>query len=412
MGNCRFKGNFFLLSCWKCGKYTLFLLKTKKQGMKIVYVYDAIARIGGVERILVDKMNYLAEVYGYEVYLITAAQGNHPFSFPLSDKVKHIDINARFHVQYQYKFPKRLWMKWKLDCDFKHRLQEQIGLIDPDIVIGTTYYKADVICRLKCRAKKVIESHCVKSHTGSKDGIKRNVFIQSIHDFLLKRQNRIIELKSDVIVSLTYKDCKKWNKDEEQKFVIPNFIKEIHTPASNCTIHRVISAGRLTYEKGVDRLIKSWQQVYEKHPEWKLDIYGEGPERINLMHLIQSLKLSKVITIHPFTKNIIQEYINSSIYVLPSNYEGFGLVLIEAMACGIPCISFDCPYGPSEIIREKEDGILVENNNINLLASAINYLIENSKIRQKLGENARKNARRFLSHEIMEQWKQLLKQIG
>lgn len=380
--------------------------------MKIVYVYDAIARIGGVERILVDKMNYLAEVYGYEIYFITAAQGMHPFSFPLSDKVKHVDIDARFHVQYQYKYPERLWIKWKLDRDFKHRLQKQIALIDPDIIIGTTYYKADVICRLKCRAKKIIESHCVKSYTGQNDGIKRNILMQAIHGCLLKRSNRTVEKKSDAIVSLTYQDCRKWNKDEKQKFVIPNSIKEIHAPASTCSIHRVISAGRLTYEKGFDRLIKSWQKVYEKHPEWKLDIYGEGAEKINLTHLIQSLGLSAVITIHPFTTNMIQEYINSSIYALPSNYEGFGLVLIEAMACGIPCVSFDCPYGPSEIIRDREDGILVENNNTELLASAINHLIENSRTRQKYGENARINVRRFLSREIMEQWNRLLKQIG
>lgn len=398
----------FLLEMWK--GYTIFA-ENKNREMKIVYVYDAIARIGGVERILVDKMNYLAEVYGYEIYLITAAQGLHPFSFPLSDKVKHVDIDARFHVQYQYKYPKRLWVKWKMDSDFKHRLQKQIELINPDVVIGTTYYKADVICRLKCRAKKIIESHCVKTYTGQHDGIKRNAMAQWLHTLLLNQYNRTIERRSDAIVTLTNKDLTKWKKDRKQLFVIPNSIKEIQANPSNCTVHRVISAGRLTYEKGFDRLIKSWQRIYEKHPDWKLDIYGEGPENENLTDLIQSYKLTEVITIHSFTTNIIQEYINSSIYALPSNYEGFGLVLIEAMACGIPCVSFDCPYGPSEIISNKEDGILVNNNDTEALASAINYLIENSSLRQKYGQNAKENAKRFLSRKIMEQWNQLLKQI-
>lgn len=155
--------------------------------MKIVYVYDAIARIGGVEKILADKMNYFADVCAYDIYLITAAQGNHPFSFPISARVKHIDLNARFHLQYQYKAPLRWWMKWRLDCDFERKIKKQIAQIDPDIIIATTYYKADVVCRLECRAKKIIESHCVKSHTGINDGIKRSKPIQLLYDFYSRR---------------------------------------------------------------------------------------------------------------------------------------------------------------------------------------------------------------------------------
>ena len=108
--------------------------------MKIVYVYDAIARIGGVEKILTDKMNYFADVCAYDVYLITAAQGEHPFSFPISARVKHVDLNVRFHLQYRHKAPLRWWMKWRMDCDFEKKIKKQIAQIDPDIIIATTYY--------------------------------------------------------------------------------------------------------------------------------------------------------------------------------------------------------------------------------------------------------------------------------
>ena len=120
--------------------------------MKIVYVYDAIARIGGVEKILTDKMNYFADVCAYDVYLITAAQGEHP----ISARVKHVDLNVRFHLQYRHKAPLRWWMKWRMDCNFEKKIKKQIAQIDPDIIIATTYYKADVVCRLECRAKKII----------------------------------------------------------------------------------------------------------------------------------------------------------------------------------------------------------------------------------------------------------------
>ena len=368
--------------------------------MKIVYVYDAIARIGGVERILVDKMNYLAEVYGYEIYLITAAQGLHPFSFPLSDKVKHVDIDARFHVQYKYKYPKRLWVKWKLDHDFKHRLQKQIELINPDIIIGTTYYKADVICRLKCRAKKIIESHCAKSYTGQNDGIKRNIFLQWMHTLQLAQYYRTVERRSDIIVALTKGDATEWKK-AKNVFVIPNMIPQIPEAKTSCEIHRVISAGRLIYQKGYDLLIESWKLVYSKHPDWKLDIFGNGPLCEELQKQISQNKLDNVVMIHPPTDHITEEFLHSSIYVMSSRFEGFGLVLIEAMACGLPCVSFNCPYGPETIITHKKNGILVPDGDIKQLSDTICHLMDHDDIRQNYSIEAEQSVKRFSPGHIM-----------
>lgn len=378
--------------------------------MKIVYVYDAIARVGGVERILVDKMNYLAEVYGYEVYLITAAQGKHPFSFPLSDKVKYIDIDARFHVQYQYQYPKRLWIKWKFDRRFKQNLEIQIQHIDPDIVIGTTYYKADVICNLKCKAKKVIESHCAKSYTGQNDGIVRNKIIQGFYNRQLRNYNQTIERKSDVIVTLTKGDAAEWNK-KENVFVIPNMIRKMPESKSSCKAHRVISVGRLIYQKGYDLLIEAWNIVYKKHPDWRLDIYGDGPLRDELQRQISRNKLNDVITIHSSTPHIFEEFIQSSIYIMSSRFEGFGLVLLEAMSSGLPCVSFDCPYGPSDIIKQGENGLLVTKDDVEQLTECINFLIDHDDKRKEYGCNALLSAKRFNSDIIMKQWNDLLKQL-
>ena len=117
--------------------------------------------------------------------------------------------------------------------------------------------------------------------------------------------------------------------------------------ASSCEVHRVIAIGRLTYQKGFDRLIDAWTIVNRRHPDWKLDIFGEGIRREALNKQIRNNGLEKSVTIHPFTKNIAQEYLNSSIFALSSNYEGFVLVLLEAMGCGLPCVAFDCPNGPA-----------------------------------------------------------------
>lgn len=388
--------------------------------MKIVYVYDAIARIGGVEKILADKMNYFADVCAYDIYLITAAQGNHPFSFPISAQVKHIDLNARFHLQYQYKAPLRWWMKWRLDCDFERKIKKQIAQIDPDIIIATTYYKADVVCRLECRAKKIIESHCVKSHTGINDGIKRSKPIQLLYDYLLKKSFLTIEEKSDAIVSLTEGDSKEWNADCKRKFVIPNSIPEIPPATSPRTAQRAISAGRLTKEKAFHRMIAAWMKVYRIHPEWQLDIYGEGEEKKVLLYTIKALGLEGVVRIHPFSTDLEQEFLDSSMFLLSSLYEGFGLVLIEAMACGLPCIAFDCPYGPGEIIHHNKDGVLLPDfdklstdaHELWTMAWSVNKLISNPSLREKLGNAARENAKRFLPDKVMTKWIDLFNQLA
>ncbi len=144
---------------------------------------------------------------------------------------------------------------------------------------------------------------------------------------------------------------------------------------------------------------------------WKLDIFGEGEDYDFLQQLILSKKLEHAITINPPTENIILEYLNSSVYVMSSRYEGFGMVLVEAMSCGLPCISFDCPDGPAEIIQNNEDGVIVENGNISLLAEKIKLLIHDEKFRIKIGKKAKENVKRFSPNIIMKEWNNLFQQL-
>lgn len=378
--------------------------------MKIVYVYDAIVLVGGIERIWCNKMNYLADKYGYEVYLITAMQGTHPFSFPLSPKVKHIDLNVKIYIQYRHRFPMNLWLKWKLNRIYNQRLKEQLQKIDPDIIIGAPHWKAELICNLRCRSKKIIESH--QSHIKAINTRDHNESL--LHVFIKKllawKTFRTIERKSDRIVILTKGDGTEW-KNKSKIRIIPNMILPVSGSASSCTTHRVISAGRLEVQKGYDRLITAWESIHAKYPDWKLDIYGEGTLRNVLQDQIETTGLSHSITIHPPTQTLFEEFKKSSVFVLSSRYEGFGLVLAEAMACGIPCISFDCSYGPSDLIKDGEDGILVPEGNIPMLAQSICRLIKEEELRKQYGKAARKNIERFFPENIMCKWDELFKEI-
>ena len=378
--------------------------------MKIVYLYDSLALIGGLERILTDKMNYLADVYGYDVFLITSSQGNKPFAFPISSKVKHIDLGINIHHQYQYLYPKRIWIKRQKNRLFKNKLTGVINQIKPDILVCPTNFRADIVCQLKCSANKIIESHCAKSYTGINEGTKRNLFIDILHKLYMLYFTFVVRSRSNVIITLTEGDKKEWDL-ANKTFVIPNIVTKVPKEISKCCNKQVISVGRLTYQKGFERLISAWKEVNKRYPDWSLAIYGTGEDEGALWNQIKDTQLESVISINPPTPDIYNIMRESSIFVFPSRYEGFGLVLIESMINGVPCISFDCPYGPSEIIKNGHDGFLIPNGNIQAMADKICYLIENENVRKEMGKKARHSAMRYAPENIMPLWDKLFNEI-
>ena len=170
---------------------------------------------------------------------------------------------------------------------------------------------------------------------------------------------------------------------------------------------RIISIGRYSEQKGYDRLIEAWIKVNRKHPDWHIRIYGEGQDRNSLQELIEKHHIENSFSLCPPTKSIQEKYLESSIYVMSSRFEGLPMALLEAMACGVPCISFDCPYGPAEIITPEEDGILVKNGNTDELADAICRLIEDTDKRIRMGKQAQKNIQRYSREEVMKLWDEL-----
>lgn len=264
--------------------------------------------------------------------------------------------------------------------------------------------------RLANGAVSIIEAHTAKESNEKQQNFPPN----SIRRFIARLyDNHVYKTisKCQVLVALTSGDAENW-KNVKQAVVIPNMlghypIKLNPYPKTN----RAITVGRLTKQKGYDLLINAWKIVHEHHPEWHLDIYGTGEDKEKLTHQVSQHNLNEVIHFHDPTPQILDKYMKSDFYVMSSRWEGFGLVLLEAMSCGLPCISFNCPHGPEEIIRNGEDGLIVENGNIEQFAEKINYMIEQKNVREEMGRMARENIKRYLPENIMSQWQQLFESL-
>lgn len=354
--------------------------------MKIVYLYSSLAIMGGVERVLVDKMNYLVN-HGYEVYMITSDQGQHSIPYPLDERAHFIDLQINFHTQYQYRGLKRFQEGRRLRRLYHKYLKEQLQEIKPDVIACTSSQDVHGLLRIKGNVPLVVESHVNFVHP--------DLWYHQIYSLY----NNFWIGKADAVVTLTQGDAKNWRRVSRNVHVIPNIVHLNDTGCySNCTNKRAIFVGRLVEQKGIPDLIKVWRIVNQRHPDWQLDVYGNGQ-----MESIPEIKLF----VHPPTEDIMEEYINSSMLLMTSVFEPFGLVLPEAMSCGIPVVAFDCPYGPADIIKHGVNGFLVTGRNINLFVNNLCQLIENVELRQTMGLKGIVDVQQYQAIQIMPKWQGL-----
>ena len=375
--------------------------------MRVVYYLPSLYIAGGLERVITRKANYLADQLGYEVTILTSEQQGRKTYYPLSPNVRHHDLGVVIDIPKQRSlFLKILTYPVKY-FQFKKRFSAFLIDTKPDITISTLRRECNFIHTISDGSIKIGELHITRNSYSilSNKIIK---FSKPIHNYLNRRF--VNKLKCfDKIILLTKEEQELW-PELNNTIVIHNYQEmECKVPAT-LKHNRVIAVGRYTYQKGFDLLVEAWKLVADKHPDWSLHVYGEG-NRAELEKRVNELDLNKSFMVNGRTDSIIEKYLESSIFVLSSRYEGFGMVLTEAMSCGVPPVSFACPSGPRDIITHGVDGLLVENGNIHQLAENICILIENEDLRKVMGGNARESVKRFRKEEIMAEWKQLFEEL-
>ncbi len=381
--------------------------------MRIMYILRSFAVKAGTERVISDKMNYLSGK-GHKVSMVTYEQGKHPHAFPLIPDIQHYNIDAPFFTLGKYPLWKRYIKTLQMRHHFAKSLQQTIDKEQPDILIATTYSMKllDIVLKVKTSAHRLLESH-VASYTVRKTFDFRNrPFLRRIaalyDEMVFSRLKRF-----EKVIALTQGDAKDWSKYTKNVMVIPNpvtFYPET-VKQHDGSGHRIICVGRIHEQKGFDMLIQAFAMIADKCPEWHIDIFGNGEDEQMLLEEIHKHQLDGRIVINKPTNHIYEEYQDSDFFVLSSRYEGYPLVLNEAMSCGIPCVAFRCKYGPEDAITHGVNGLLAEDGNVEDLAQQILWMIEHPTERLAMGEKARTDTYRYLLETIMFQWEKLFNSL-
>ncbi|PIV93353.1 MAG: glycosyltransferase family 4 protein [Flavobacteriaceae bacterium CG17_big_fil_post_rev_8_21_14_2_50_33_15] len=356
--------------------------------MKLLYVTNAVSGPGGLERVLSIKASYLVTQYHYNVHIITLNQPSTETFYEFNPNiVQHNITTSGSGITYFLSYLKAL--------------KKLIKTINPNMVSvcddGLKGLLLPVFIKFHC--PKIYERH-----------VSKNIAIKVDSPTVLSRLKigLIFKLMNfgasfyDAFVVLTHGNTKEWPLKNLK--VIPNPLSFYPQVQSTLQNKKVLAVGKQSFQKGYDRLLKSWQLVALKHSDWSLDIYGTFDEREGLESLAKTLGIKDSVHFFAPVKNIADKYQQASIYAMSSRYEGFGMVLTEAMSYGVPCVSYNCPYGPSDIIANEVDGFLVANGDISKFSEKIIALIESEPLRHRMGALAKEHVKRFLPDVIVPQW--------
>lgn len=337
--------------------------------MKILFLINSLKSKSGTERVAIELANKLSFIANYDVTLLNRESIKSNTAYPVADNVNVVTISGNF-------------------LEFYKKLKIHVSLHLYDMVIVHNMGKLSLLCALLPKIKKLVTLEHVSF-------VSRPKKVQILSKFFYKWV--------DQVVTLTQKDKEQFDKFHSKVIVIPNFSPFPIVPKSTFSSKQIVTIGRLTDQKNYLHLLKAWQKVYQMIPEWHLNIYGEGEHKKMLEDYIKQNSLQQVI-LKGSTSNVEEVYRNSDFFVMSSKYEGLPMVLVEAQSFGLPIISYNCPFGPADIVQNDVNGFLVEDQNIQELSDAILTLAMSPEVLISFSEKSLVKAQEFQSDRIIKLW--------
>lgn len=358
---------------------------------------------GGVENAVATLANLLCQKYDVEILSVYRLYNEPVYDLDSRIKVTYIsNVKPNKKEMMYYLKKKNFSMLFKgLGASAKTgyvkyiKTANYLRKLDTDVIISTRTVHNFLVSKFVSKdIKKIAWEH--NHHNDNKKYIKTLVAS-------CKRMNYFVPVSKEL--SEFYRDYL-----GNKVFYIPNCLDKMPSKLSKLDNKNLISVGRLSKEKGFDDLLRLFKKVSIKHPDWKLNIIGDGMEKNNLLELASELKLGDKVVFHGYQNKdyINEQLLNSSIFVMTSHTESFGLVLIEAMSHGIPCLSYTSAQGANEIIDDEKNGYLISDRNEQEMIEKIDLLIENEKLRKKLGKEARNKSKEYSGEVVLEKWSKLI----
>ena len=379
--------------------------------MKKISILSLHLGYGGIERCVTSLANILCKKYDVEIAVVYQLYEESVFELDKRVKVVYLNPNLKpnhetlreaFHSKNPISILKEGSFSIKVLQKRRKSVVSYIKSCDSDVIISTrdifnywlSDYGRDGVLKIGWEHNHFHEDY--KYATNVKNSAKKLDYLVLVSKDLQKYYSRQLENSNCMCI------------------YIPNSIDNIPKTVSDLKTKRMVSVGRLSPEKGYLDLLKIFLKVHNDYPDWMLDIIGDGSEREILEEFIKNNNLNSCVTLHGFQN---REYIDkvlhdSSIYLMTSYTESFGIVLIEAMSHGLPCIAFDSAEGAREIINSGENGYLIKNRSVNSMVLKIEDLMEDEKIRKRIGKNARNSIMKYSSDVLSEEWFTLIEESG
>ena len=377
--------------------------------MKLIYCIRALYNPGGMERVLVNKVTWLVRELGWEVLVVTTDQKGRPTFYPFPKEVRMVDLGINYSDDNDFSPCRKIVGYLRRRRRHRRALTRLLQRERADVVVSLFPSESSFIPSIQDGSKKVLELHYCKFFRlqYGRTGLLRMI------DWWRTFSDEYLVRRFDKFVVLTHEDCGYWGNLSNLE-VIPNAARNVSGQFSDVSSRRVIAVGRLDYQKGFDRLIRAWSLVQAdgRFADWRLDLFGQGEWRDMLAGMVKELGLTGSVSINAPVKEIGAEYVASSLLVMSSHYEGFPMVMIEAMACGLPVVSFDYKCGPRDIIRHGENGLLVKDGDVRGLAQAMMDVMGDEARRRQMSQEARKVVSTYSEEVVMRQWERLFSALS